>query len=417
MQFSPSLNADDIAEAIIGARSIGTPAAWKKSVDLFRSEGRHNPFALHYFADRYAYELAMELVLRHRSSTARVPDIKRANINTFRLYSFAAMLTQVYPRLSSTAQKALAGRVRGGLTDTVGLEPIAFELLIAADLLQRGADVEWNDLESGSGFDFLVRRGRAEMEVECKTFGADIGRKVHRNRQYALSGLVHKDIFAALPRLGDVFIDVVVPGHFAGPVVEQAAIAIRTSLANDTDIAGPEPCAITVRRISATEIPSAFRAAAPTHDEIHTFLKDRFDCKSPSVLVLSLEGQIAFLSIRSSLKDDIKDGMYRQLKDGTRQFSGTRPAALCAHILDLSPSDIVSQYEGQKRGEPNLFRILATRLFSPNRPCLHTVQFTTPGRVHEHGRQPERHFTESGAVYRFTNSDHPLANDAAYQFR
>ena len=173
MRFSPSLSSEDIGPAITRAYAIGTPAGWQNAVKKISEEIRHNPFAVNFFSDRYSFELAMQGVREYRRKTDRVPDITKVDPETHRLCAFAAMLSAVHERLPPSAQKTLEGRVKGGLTDDVGLAPLAFELLVASHLLQKGADVEWHDFESG-GFDFLVRRGSSIVEVECKTFSADI---------------------------------------------------------------------------------------------------------------------------------------------------------------------------------------------------------------------------------------------------
>ena len=406
-----------IAKAIL----IGTPKAWDGSISQLDTEAKRNPFAPYYFAERYALEMAMEEVRRHRRSTQRIPDILKANMKTHRLFAFAAMLASVHDRLPAHAQKALAGRVRGGLNDDNGLTSLAYEFLIASDLMQKGADVEWHDLESG-GFDFLVRRGGVEAEVECKTFSADVGRKVHRRRHYQLGGLVYKDISTALKSQGNLLIDVVVDGHLTGNVLDSVGAAIRSALTSGSNIAGPRPCSVTVHCMEATELPKGLNPPNIDQAVVLAHLGKKYNLKNPSLLLLSLpRSGIAIMATRSTKPDDVVPGMYEQLKRGSIQFTGTRPALLCAHFLDLSAAEILSFHDAQERGETLGPNLIATRLFSGSRrPYLHTVKFTAPGNLCEAemtiGNIRRRHIGESGNSFVFVSRTHPLADDPAYAF-
>jgi hypothetical protein len=47
------------------------------------------------------------------------------------------------------------------------------------------------------------------------------------------------------------------------------------------------------------------------------------------------------LSMQSSKKDNVVDGIYRQLKDSAeRQFSSRRPALLCVHLREVTGSQL-----------------------------------------------------------------------------
>ena len=209
MYFNPSLPHSKIGAAVMKAVALGGVQSWQGRVSKLTDETRRNPFAPYYFAERYEYELAMAEVCKFKSATGRVPDVGSADAKTMRLYSFVAMLSGVYDRLAPQAQKSLVGRIQSGLRDDVGISPLAYELTMASHLMQKGVDVEWRDWEAG-GYDFLVRNGSVEAEVECKTFSADIGRKVHRRHHFQLGGRIHEEIGRALDRDDSIFVDTLI---------------------------------------------------------------------------------------------------------------------------------------------------------------------------------------------------------------
>lgn len=130
--------------------------------------------------------------------------------------------------------------------------------------------------------------------------------------------------------------------------------------------------------------------------------------------------RIAIVAVRSTNDDDVIADMYKQLKRGTRQFSGSRPGILCAHFLDLTPDQIMNLYRAQERREPSGFNLIATRLFKSPRPFLHSVHFSSPGALREkqeiRGNVLRHHVRERGLSYTFVNPSHPDAANESLAF-
>lgn len=84
-----------------------------------------------------------------------------------RLYSFVALLSGVYDRVAPQSQKSLVGRMQSGLRDDVGISPLAYELTMASDLMQKGVDVEWRDWDAGwfrpGQYEIVVGKGAEEQ--------------------------------------------------------------------------------------------------------------------------------------------------------------------------------------------------------------------------------------------------------------
>jgi len=176
-----------------------------------------------------------------------------------------------------------------------------------------------------------------------------------------------------------------------------------------------------LNHFSADELPFNWRSSNFSEKDFSDFAQKKFNRPNPSLLVLSRPKYgIAFLTIRSNEPDDVIGGMYEQLKRGSTQFSGSRPAFLCAHFLDLTPEALVSLHADQQKGKPSNLNVIVTRLFKGNRPFLHTVQFTVPGRVEQtktvQGDMQVNNYMETGPAYSFTNSSHPLAPEPDLKF-
>jgi hypothetical protein len=92
------------------------------------------------------------------------------------------MVANVYERLSSRGRQRLRGMLFDGLQTDKGLLGVQHEMTTAAHLMRRHCDVEFHDLETGRGFDFLATRAGAVLEVDCKMVSGDLGRQMHRKR-------------------------------------------------------------------------------------------------------------------------------------------------------------------------------------------------------------------------------------------
>lgn len=87
--------------------------------------------------------------------------------------NFLIGLGQTIPALSAAAKARALGRLRKGLQE--GLWPLQHELRVAANLSKRGWDIQFHDLEEGSGFDSLVTMNEMKFEVETKAISAFTG--------------------------------------------------------------------------------------------------------------------------------------------------------------------------------------------------------------------------------------------------
>ena len=402
------------------AIQIGTPRAWNWRAPNRAVQVRENPFLDSYLDERFELELTMDRVRRHQRATGRLPDKRGSDPSIQRLYAFVAMLGEVFPRLSAGAQNALAGRVRGGLTDDIGVESIAFEMLIGSHLLTMGFDIEWHDLEHDGGYDLLITKDGLEAEVECKTFSGDIGRQIHKRRLFELGGLINESVSGAFRRTGSTSIEVKIPSRLNGGDIPMIAEQVKQALEAGSDFAGPQPCEIIIRPLEIDGSPFNQDGFPPNIDQdiVQEFVHERFGYHNPQVLLqMHAKRAVMLVILQSRLQDTVVDSIYRQLKKGARQFSGGRPAILCAHMLDMSASQLL---ELEKAPTPsNLDKIATDLLRAPHRGFLHTVTFSVPGivqyRREREGRIVRNHRREMGPIYTVQSPDHPLKDDRRLQ--
>src|SRR5207248_8421368 len=162
-------------------------AAWQQCEKDFERKIAANPTFDRYLDIQFAIERAMIYARRYRSKRGRLPAAPDSSAPALgALYAFAAMTARIFGRLPVAAQNSLRPKLSGALKDNTGLAPLAFEIRTATHFMAAGFDVEFSDLSNGGGFDFLVRKDKMEIEIECKSVSGDLGHQIHLLRQYQL---------------------------------------------------------------------------------------------------------------------------------------------------------------------------------------------------------------------------------------
>ena len=219
--------------------------SWNSRLDSLSAQMKKNQFIGEYFADRHALEIARARRHLNRTGKLALPETTEQTA----LYALIVTVALVHRRLSKRGQKRLSGMLRDCLKSDTGLIPLQHEMEMAAQLISRGFDVEFSDLEGVGRFDLLGRKDDVELEFECKTFSGDVGRKVHRRRLYQLAEHIRPAMEEALDhRPGGQLARIVLPGRLTGRDEQIAAISdcLAKALETGHTQVGPNPC--TARR-------------------------------------------------------------------------------------------------------------------------------------------------------------------------
>jgi hypothetical protein len=241
--------------------------------------------------------------------------------------------------LPAVAKTPFEGRLRDAVSGANGARPFAYEINIATHLMQKGWDVDFVDYSGAARFDFLARRGTAEIEVECKTTSNDTGRKIHRQEVNRLADLLlpvreqlaehrgcHRILVTVPDRLGKS------NEELSGIVSTVAAAAQqRASASNDL-----------VRVDYTYEALDSWPEPDREPDAALAFFEERFGLRNSHLLFHGRSGfSVAAVMITSARADSVVDTISDQAKEAAKQCSGTRPALIALHLVDqISRSDL-----------------------------------------------------------------------------
>jgi len=417
--FSTELDPTELPTMVRQMASIVGWKTWERRINGLKSELSANPLWEAFVLERHGLELAFGDVHRHLRATGRCPWPPRT-AEEYRLYSFLAVAVQLYPRLASNGQARLAGAIRSSLEKDFGLGPLAFEMKVAAHLMSRGFEVEFHDLESGGGYDFLAKSESTKLEVECKHISADIGRQIHRRKLYELGGVLFPVIAQAVDRGGEGrLVQVTLPGRLTSSKEQQQALMerIRAVLSGAVSEVDDSVCAVSSSTFSLAASPfSRGRGHRLTMADVTDYLKQAFNIENANVLLNWRPGHAAVIVFfRSTKPDKVLDTVFKRLKaDARQQFSGNLPAFLCVHLADLTHEQLLDLANAERAGTVTGIQ-RAVSIILQIRPHVHSIGVMADGEVRiTQERSANRVHTsvqEVGPSYVFRNPAHPLAKE------
>ena len=350
---------------------------WKKRIFDIEQQINLNPLMESYIFEHFALECAYGVV-RHRLSETNRPPWPPRSQSEYRLYSFAAAYSRVHQRLSSAGKRRLSGMLRGALKEKYGIAPLAQEFEIAIYLMGKGFDVEFHDIESGGGFDYLAVKDDIRIEVECKFISEDIGRKIHRRQTYQL-GCVLYPILSRMPdiRADGILLRITLPDRlYSRPEQHEAiASAVKKAMTSQSQIYRDDTCHVRAEPFPLSEFNSTLgQTGKPTDAHVRQFLEIKFGIENKATMALYRPSQSLFLVVLESEKSDqVVQSIVRQLKESAeRQFSGKNPACLTAHMVDLTQGELLKLADAEK--ERTDFHKAVDHLLK-RRPQLHSIAF------------------------------------------
>jgi len=430
MHFNVDARPSEIPPLLRRFTEIAGAAAWQKRQTDFERQIHDNPMIDRYLDSYFPLERAMIYVRQHNRNTGgRIPKINSTPLfDLGALYSFVALTARVFPRLLEPAQNVLKRRIAGALKDNVGLSPLAFEMRTVAHLMASGFDVEFHDLCEGGGYDFLARDRDIAFEVECKSVSGDVGHRVHTHRQYQLIPYIldkmHKAQRSGLVQL----LVATVPNRLHGnrEFLSSVAAAIGQALVTTGDVADSEACTVSCREFPVSGSP--FDCETPpqiTEDDVRDYCNRMIgDEVGHTIMTFSPRQSGTIIAVRSLQPHYPLKAVYHELKEATRQLSGSRAGMICVQFKNMTSAELrdLAANPGHS-GKPTGIQLMTAKFYdSPARDHVHTVAYVAPGRFVQHqsltldaeGPIRTTRFREDASSYVFTNKRHPNANDLRY---
>lgn len=427
MHFTPEVYSSEFPALLTRFISITSWSVWKKRIETIDRNIADNPLQSEFYTERHALELELSRTLATKRRTGQVYD-KISSHQQFKFYSFVAMFARVHQRLENGAKFRLERNLFGALKGDNTLHYIQHELDSVAHLMSQGFDVTFNDLENEGGFDFLAERDGKEIEFECKTISADIGRKIHKKRLVQLGSRLAPMVSQFLDAShGGYLIKITVPKRLYGTSEFQNSIveAVERSLTrSENKFDGPEPCEVTVREFDLNETPFLLEPTEGIARDEMELAFERLGLKpDPQAILAYRPGKVAtVIVVESREKDEVLASVMEQAKKAADQFSTQRPAVISIRLLDLSPPQIRSLGDGlDDPSKPSGLRIVSSAFLSDERRRhVHTIAFDGVADISlARHRRPSSDIIETtwsgtGPAYVLKNPFHPQRDDPAY---
>lgn len=301
---------------------------WVKRSEWLAREERENGHMSDWLHDRFGVEWEIgELISSGQLVRGDGSDGQRARL--YEMAAFATGAVNIYEHLSSSARNRFHGQLLDGLKTDKGLLSLQHEVSTVVHLVRSGFDVDLHDLENGGGFDFLAKRDGIEVEVECKMFSADVGRKIHRR----LSAKLFKVLEPLLSQTfrfarGGLLVRITLPDRLTPAPSQYEGIkeAIQSAVLSANEFRS-EHCTVDVKDFDVAASPFA-GGDIETIDGglVRSFVAALIGHQTTTLMTIFQPGVRVVLAVLESQKPDaVLDGIRRQLRDAAvDQFSGLR---------------------------------------------------------------------------------------------
>jgi len=419
MHFEPTAVPAELNAAFNRFITIVGWDRWKRRIEWLDRYERSSSTMINYLNARLPLEMAFREMARRRHFQ-RLPWPAQT-LEQHLLYSFIMMTIRVHQRLSKAGRTRLQGMLEDALKNDVGLGPVAYEMKIATQLMGLGFDVFFHDIETGSGFDFLVSKDNIIAEVECKLITGDVGRKIHLRRFHQLGANLQPILEKHTDKaLGGILVRVFIPDRLHGTehLQENLSCLVCDTLESQSGIELPDGSETSVSSFPLEGSP--FTKSMSKHvtvGQISAYIERNLSLTNKNVLVKFKPSVSCILvSVESKKPDNVLRGIFKQLKTATRdQFSGNHPAIVCCEFSDLNEQEL-QELGAMPSGSTGLANMAGAVL--RDRPKVHSIAFTTRGSVirtqTRRSVAVETSSRESGSAWVFENPDHPQAGSTEY---
>jgi hypothetical protein len=397
----------------------------------FDKQLQENPLLQQYLDMQFSLERSLIHVRHYKQTTGRMPSLINAELGE--LYSFVATTARVYRRLPSQAQKSLRDSIVGALKSDIGIAPFAFEMRTAAHFMAAGSDVDFHDLREHGGYDLLVSRKEINVEVECKSISADLGRPIHLRRQYQLGPYLQRELEA---RQEDGFVQLVIatlPNRLQGSrtLMEKIATKIAESLKAKSNLESDYPCSVSYHL--APIVGSPFDRDTPLRiqekDVIDFCARLSGEPVGHTIMVFRPRKYAVIVALRSQQSNRPLRGISRILRDAaSRQLSGRVPGIICVQFRNMTNNELRSLAAGGRpANEPSGLQVMTSTFFNNrSHDCIRTIAYLAPGNfVQSQSLKRDPYTTdiirttdirEDAVSYTFDNPYGETAGDSRYQF-
>jgi hypothetical protein len=417
MYFQPEVQDREFPRLAAGFAQLVGMDHLRRRFEWLHRELEANPLMDAWLRERCSLELTLNDIL----ASNRVSLLTPLGVNTeaeYELVAFLAGVMKMYPLLSPAGQRRLQGRLIDGLKTEQGLLAVQHEVTTVAHLMSRGFDVECHDLEEGGGFDFLARRERVELEVECKMASGDIGRKIHKRKSLVLFNELQGAISPAYASANvGLVVRVTLPDRLSGKSEDHRRIAAAVGSAL---LAGGEmstdACCVRVFDFAIAGSPFDIRTETELNQsQVRDFIHRVTGQSNPHSMIFFSPGRRAVVVVLDSMKQDkVLEAVRAVLRESAlNQFTKSRPGVLAVQLHDLSEEQLreLAGADSSDWQRATGVQVMTSDLLnSPSRAHVHSVVYRAHGDLIDKGEVK----TSSSLAYYIRNKKNDHASDPKY---
>ncbi|MGT2456534.1 hypothetical protein ACU4GI_26380 [Cupriavidus basilensis] len=343
---------------------------WRRRVHHSKQEMKGNVFLREYLV--HENEIAFQL--DHLSELAqrfgRIPLAEAENHSLYPALSLVVQALSIVDASERDDAERFRRRLHGAFKNPADMRGLRLELVAATHFARRGNMISWPETTGTGTFDLLVEGNRnAPLEVECKSIGADKGRRIHRREIIDYAALLKPHLRSTTSGLRrGLSVVVTVPDRLPSSHRERIDFAKALGRIIFAGSACHMADGTTVRMTDFDVAQVTTSSPQPDPRELRATVDAISGTNNRSAIVIGTrEGGMLALTIQSQRDDALMTSVFDTLRDAAkRQLTGLRAGMLLAGFDGLDGEQLrsIAAQDQDPSQPPTALRVAVSQFLS-----------------------------------------------------
>lgn len=413
--LATELNTKDIPQIYSRFAELIGDQHWKRRTINIKSAIRGNRFLEELYLKENALALSLEDCRELSIKYGAIPNIPEIQRTLYSPLAFAAQVISIIESSPPDEAKKFIRRIHGAFSNPVEFFALGLELTAATHFIHAGFEIEWPEMTKGKGtFDiYIPSMGSDGVEVECKAFTSDKGRKIHERDSLTFYHHLQKLKVKPLPNVG-LSVTIRVPDRFptSHSEVVELAKAVAQSAQEMTSQTTSNNIVIETKEFSLKSLEKAFERHGLKDRNVA--IEETLGKKNIHAMIImppSLTSATIFI-LESAKESSLIRSAFDTLSDAAKQVSGKKAAMLFGGFQGINSADIVNLFahDNDPNNPPTALRVGASEFLSdPRRTHIVNTIFLCK---EDMSRRPDGIISSDSTAYIFPNNKSKFWEDS-----
>ncbi len=305
------------------------------------------------------FPLALSLLSDKKKQYGKFPKLELNYFDVFECIQTIKYFLDYYHSVDPKFRGAAIEEMRGAINNPDKLRATRLEWFVAASLRKMGFEVTFAEQIKIGRFDLLANKDGAEVEIECKSFSGDIGKKLHQRDISKFGDILQLYLRKLVAGMNNgIVAELILPARMPSDRRKQEELCrvFFESMLSAKDV-DPGKLRVVVRKFDTSGIFDDVPLNVPPKMRIQIaklMLVNRLGLADQHIFsAVNDNGGFMLAAIKSKDRDDQLQKMLRIIGSAEKQqLTGRRSGVIVARIEALSRFDFEKMFKPSRGPAP-----------------------------------------------------------------